>query len=393
MRRVIYVSATFAMLASIAAAEDWPHWRGPNYDGVSSETGLCMSWEKTPPKVWEADLGSAFSGISCVGGKAYTCGTKDGRQVMFCLDAATGQVVWQTPFEAEYEESQGGDGTRATPTVHEGRVYVQGALGRVVCFDADSGKELWAREFDSPPRWGYSASVLIEGDVAIVLGDNALVALDKKTGKTVWTSDGGVVGYATPYAFTLDGHRYVVAFMGKEVFIADVKTGRRVWGMPWVTDWNVNAATPIFHDGHLFLSSGYNHGSLLLRLAQAGDKLNGRKVWQNKNIVAKFQTPVLYEGHLYTSDDKGLKCVEFASGQQKWAKRGKKYGTTVIAEGHLLILTERGELLIAKATPASFEPLTKVKVLKGRCWTVPTLYQGRLYVRNLKQAACYQLTK
>ncbi|MCK4342507.1 MAG: PQQ-like beta-propeller repeat protein [Phycisphaerae bacterium] len=278
--------------------------------------------------------------------------------------------------------------------VNEGRVYLHGARGRVVCIDAKSGREIWRRDFDHPPQWGYSASVLIEGDLAIVTGggdDGALVALNKLTGKTVWTCGGGLVGYATPYPFNFDGRRYVVGFMGRAVIIADVKTGRLVWRMPWETDWDVNAATPIFHDGHLFLSSGYDHGSILLKLARSGDDFTTKTVWQNTNIRAKFQTPVLYKGYLYTSDEVGLKCVEFATGELKWKRSRLKHGTLVIADEHLVILSGSGELLIAQATPAAFEPITNIKLLKGKHWTVPTLYQGRLYVRNLKQAVCYDL--
>ncbi len=221
--------------------------------------------------------------------------------------------------------------------------------------------------------------------------DGALVALNKLTGKTVWTCGGGLVGYATPYPFNFDGRRYVVGFMGRAVIIADVKTGRLVWRMPWETDWDVNAATPIFHDGHLFLSSGYDHGSILLKLARSGDDFTTKTVWQNTNIRAKFQTPVLYKGYLYTSDEVGLKCVEFATGELKWKRSRLKHGTLVIADEHLVILSGSGELLIAQATPAAFEPITNIKLLKGKHWTVPTLYQGRLYVRNLKQAVCYDL--
>jgi outer membrane protein assembly factor BamB len=384
------------VFGAVAKAQDWPHWRGPNYDGISTETGLETTWESGPPKVWEREIGSAFSAISCVDGKAYTCGTQDKQQVLFCLNADTGEVLWQRPFEKEFHETSGGDGTRATPTVNGGRVYILGALGRLVCFDAKDGNEIWSRQFDGKPQWGYAASVLIEGDLAVATAGGkrgALVALDKKTGETVWECGSGLVGYATPYPFTFDGRRYVVGFLGKKVIIADVKTGGEVWSVPWETDWDVNASTPIFHDGHLFLSSGYKHGAILLKLARAGEKLTTETVWENKNIRAKFQTPVLYEGHLYTSDEVGLKFVEFATGEQKWSQRGTKHGTVIIADGHLFVLTETGELLIGPASPKGFEPLTKARILSGRCWTVPTLYKGRLYARNFEKVVCHRLTR
>jgi outer membrane protein assembly factor BamB len=391
----ITIGATL-VLAATAAAADWPCWRGPNHDGLSPEKGFEPKWDAAPPKVWEADIGSAFSGLTVVAGKVYTCGTQNKQQTLFCLAADTGKIIWQTPIEEEYPERQGGDGTRGTPAFNDGRVYIQGALGRVLCCDAETGKEIWSRQYEAKPQWGYAASVLIDGDLALVTAggkDGALVALDKQTGKVVWQCGRDPVGYATPYPFTFENQRYIVGFMGKEVIIADAKTGQQVWSMPWQTDWDVNASTPIYHDGHLFLSSGYDHGSILLKLARDGEQLKTETVWQNKSIRAKFQSPVLYDGHLYASDEVGLSCVAFATGETKWNQRGVTNGTLLIADGHVLLLTEKGELQIAPASPRAFEPRTTVPLLKGRCWTVPTLWNGHLYARNFKQVACYKLTK
>ena len=377
IRTALVITMLAAMFSSLTIAEEWPHWRGPNHDGISAETGLQVKWDAVPPTVWQRQVGSAFSAFACVDGKIYTCGEQDGKQVLFCLDAQTGAVLWQKPFEKSYQDPQGGDGTRATPTIDDGRVYIQGGWGRMVCFEAKTGKELWSREFNTKPVWGYSGSILIEGDLAIAAGgdeDGPLVALDKKSGKTIWKCGQAPTGYATPYPFTWEGRRYVAGFLGKSIIIVDVKDGREVWSKPWETSWDVNAATPIFHNGYLFFSTGYRHGSIMLKLKRAGEKLIVDTVWEGKSVRAKFQTPVLYQGHLYTSDEVGLKCVEFASGEQKWSKRGITFGTVVIADGHLFVLTENGELLIAPATPTAFEPTTQVQILSGRCWTVPTLY-------------------
>ena len=396
IRQALVAGALGAViLATSVRAEDWPNWRGPNHDGVSAETGLITTWEGKPPVVWEFDVGPAFSAFACVDGRAYTCGTRDKQQVLFCFDGGTGKVLWQKPFAKEFHDTSGGDGTRATPTVDEDRVYIVGACGRLVCFDAKDGAELWSREFAGQPKWGYAGSVLIEGDLAIVPagGDGGLLALNKQTGGVVWKCSNEPAGYATPYPFTLDGQRYIVGFLAKAIIIADAKTGREVWRMPWETSWDVNAATPIFHNGQLLVSSGYKHGAVLVKLTPSGDSLSGQTTWESKVIQAKFQTPVLYNEYLYTSDDTGqLKCVEFATGQEKWGRRGIAHGTVVLADGHLFVLSESGELLIGRASPEGFTPTTQVQILDGRCWTVPTLYKGRLYARNLEKAVCLKLT-
>ncbi len=386
-------------LSAWAAAADWPQWRGPKFDGISPEKGFETTWKEPPPKVWDVEIGSAFSGISVVQDKLYTCGTRDKQQVLLCINAKDGKILWQTPIEKEYAERQGGDGTRGTPTVVDGKVYVQGGLGKVICADAETGKEIWSRAFEPKPTWGYSGSILVDGDLAIVNGGDekgAIVALNKKTGEPVWQIGTGPAGYATPYPFDFEGHHYVVGFLGKSALVIDPKTGQEAWSTPWQTDWDVNAATPIFHEGCLFLTSGYKTGAGLFKLALADGKLTAQSAWDgqpNKVIMGKFQTPVLYEGNLYVSDQKELKCVEFKTGKQTWREGGIKDSTVVIADGHLFVFTEGGELQIAKASPEKYAPTAKVKLLDGRCWTVPTLHDGCIYVRNFKVLACYKLTK
>lgn len=375
------------------ASADWPNFLGPRYDGKSDEKGLRTTWTEPLKLVWERKVGSAFSSFACVGDRVYTCGEQDKQQVLYCLDANTGAVVWQKPFEKEYNNEHG-DGTRATPTVHDGRVYILGAHGLLLCVDAKTGDEVWRQQFNHQPTWAYSGSVLIDGDLAIASagkGDGALVAFNKKTGDPAWKCGGDPVGYATPYPFTLNGQRFIVGFMGNAGLIAEAKTGREVWRMPWKTDWEVNAASPIFHDGHLFLTSGYTTGSTLLKLAYEGEKLASTQVWKSDVLMNKFQSCILHDGKLYASDQNSLKCVDFLSGKEHWKKPRIRNGTLVFAEGNLLLLTEGGQLQIAKATPEDFVPLGTADILTGRCWSVSVLNGGRLYARNLDRVVCFDL--
>ncbi len=378
---------------SPVAGADWPNFLGPNYDGKSEEKGFKKSWTEPLKLVWQRDVGSAFSSFACVGNRIYTCGEKDKQQVLYCLDADTGNVVWQNPFEKQYRNEHG-DGTRATPTVHDGRVYILGAHGLLLCVDAKTGSELWRKQFNHQPTWAYSGSVLIEGDLAIASAgkkDGALVAFDKKTGSPAWTCGDDPVGYATPYPFSFNNQRYVVGFMGNSALIADARTGREVWRMPWKTDWEVNAASPIFHDGHLLLTSGYTTGSALFKLALEGEKLGATQVWKSDVLMNKFQSCILHEGKLYASDQNAFKCVDFLTGKELWKKAKIKNGTLVLADGHLLLLTEGGQLQIAKASAEDFVPLTTADILTGRCWSVPVLNNGRLYARNLERVVCFDL--
>jgi outer membrane protein assembly factor BamB len=396
---VTAVTLVIAAAQVEGAAPDWPNFRGPNHDGISTETGLKTKWTAPMPLVWERDVGSGFSSFACVSGRVYTCGTKGRQQTILCTDARTGEVVWQTPFEPAVREPQGGDGPRATPTVSDGRVYVLGGHGKLVCLDAETGSEAWSVQFSNRPTWYYSGSVLIEGDLAIVSAggpDGALVAFDKATGQRRWTCGDEPVGYATPYPFTLDGTRYVVGFMGDSAIVAEAATGREVLRHSWKTSYNVNAASPIFHDGHLFLSSGYGHGSVLLKLAKNGDVLKATKAWEEDTLLGKFQSAILFQDHLYACDERGIACVDFMTGKSKWRERridGENMinGTIVLADGHLFVLSERGSLLIGQASPDGFTPSSKAEILRGRCWTVPVIYDGHLYARDLERVVCFNL--
>jgi len=392
-RPALYVLAVLA-IGSVPANGDWPNFRGSNYDGISSEKGLKTAWDAPPPMVWERNIGSGFSSFACVEDRVYTCGTQSHKQVIYCLSADTGKVIWQEPIGEEYPESAGGDGPRATPTVDDGRVYILEARGTLWCLDAESGKMIWKTQFNNIPQWGYSGSVLIEGDLAIASGgssDGSLAAFDKKTGRPVWKCGDDLAGYATPYPFTFADTRYIAGFTGNSAIIAEAGTGRLVWRTPWKTDWNVNAATPIFHDGHLFLASGYETGCALFKLGKEGDELKADEVWKSRVMLSKFQTPILYDGKLYTSDQRALMCLDFMTGKRLWHKARVKHGTIVLADNYLFLLTEEGRLQIAKASPTVFEPVTTVDILSGRCWTVPVLHHGKLYARNLERAVCLDL--
>lgn len=391
------VVAAFCISTARLQAEDWPHWRGPHYDGKSAETGFKTTWGDAGPTIlWKREIGSAYSSITCVSQRVYTCGTRAEKQVLFCLDAETGKVHWQQPFGDAYSDGQG-DGTRATPTVDDGRVYILGAHGRWVCLDAETGKELWARSFGGKPRWGYSGSVLIQGDLAIAsLGkaDGALCAVNKKTGETVWKCGEDQAGYATPQPFTFKGTRYVCGFMGTSAIIAELETGKLVWRTRWKTDYDVNAAAPIYHDGYLFLSSGYDTGCALFKLGRDGDELTAREIWRSDVLLNKFQTPVLVDGKLYSSDQEGMKCVDFLTGKRLWRKRRAKHGTVLYADGHLIVLTQKGKLQMAKADPGEFKTSAEAEIVQGsRCWTVPTLSGGRLYARDFENIVCVDLRK
>lgn len=391
---LLLVTVAVALVATAATAADWPNFRGPNHDGISAESGLKTEWDSAIPMKWERTLGSAFSSFAVVDGKLYTCGTKNKQQVLYCLNAGTGETIWETPIEAEFKDNFG-DGARATPTVADGKVYILGALGRLMCASADDGSVVWAHQFSEKPQWAYSGSVLVEGGLAIASGGGkhgALVAFDKDSGEQKWKVGNDPVGYATPYPFTFEGTRYVAGFTGTSMVIAELESGKEALREQWETDWKVNAAAPIYHDGHLFMGSGYKTGSALFKLSKRGDGLKADRVWMEDDFLLKFQSAVLANGHLFASDQKSLKCVDFKTGEEKWSVPRIKDSTVVLAGDSLVLLTEKGELQIGPAIPGGWNPTTKANLLSGKCWSVPVLVDGDLYVRNLSTVKCFDVT-
>lgn len=395
-----------AALCANAAAEDWPCWRGPNHDGKSSETAFVKSWTTARPILWQKSIGHGYSGIIVVNGKAYTAGQKDKDQTLYCFDANSGKVLWSKSIDKPYKDSMGwGDGPRGTPTFDDGHIYIMGANGRVGCYNADTGKKIWSREYDARPQWGYSGSVLVLNNLAIVATGGkggGLRALDKTSGHEVWKAGGDDdSGYSTPYPFVHDGKTYVAGFLGNSAVIVEAVTGREVCSIDWKTDWKVNAATPIYEYGYLFLGSGYRTGCGVIKLITDGDKLLAKEQWQSRRMKNKFQTPVLHDGNLYAFDEKGFKCVNFATGEVRWEQGGRpnENGTVLLADGRLIALTQEGELMIGKASPEAFSADARQVIFeqKGKkheqCWTVPTLSDGRLYARNLNKIICLDLRK
>lgn len=367
-------------------ANDWPHWRGPAFNGVSSETGWKTAWAGgTPKELWKASVGTGFASFSVADGRVYTTGNANDKDTLYCFDAATGKEIWKHaydhPLDAKYYEG----GTSATPTVSGGLVYCLSKRGHLVCLDAAKGTEVWtkdlAKELDAKiPTWGFASSVLVEGDKLIVNVGSAGTALNKKDGKVLWTSGKDEAGYATPVPFDAGGERAVALFGAKALMAVRVSDGKLLWSHPWKTSYDVNAADPIINGSHFFISSGYNRGGSLVKVEGNLPAV----VWENKNMRNHFNSCVLKDGFLYGADEDQLRCISLETGAVKWTDKAFGKGSVAMADGKLIGLSEKGELIVAEPTPDSFKVISRAQILGGKCWTTPVLAGGRLYARNAK---------
>ncbi|MDB6065666.1 MAG: qgdA [Pedosphaera sp.] len=383
------LSLSTMLLAATAGAEDWHRWRGPDANGISKETGWQSQWPAEGPKqLWKVSVGTGFSSMTVSQGRVYTLGNDgDKTDTVYCLDAATGAIVWKYAYECALDPHFYEGGPSATPVENDGLVYSLSRKGDFFCLDAAKGTVIWKKDLHAGdfaneiPTWGFSGSPLVEGNLVILDVGAAGIAFDKKTGNPAWTSGKSVSGYATPVPFNSGKTRCVAISAVDTLEAIAVADGKKVWSFPWKTTYDINATDPIISDSKVFISSGIGHGCALLDISQAEPKV----IWQNKNMKTHFNTSVLWDGYLYGVDESpALKCISWETGEVKWSDSKFGKGSLILADGKIIGLSDKGELIIAEASPACFKPISRAQVLGGKCWTTPVLSNGRIYCRNAK---------
>lgn len=409
LARVLATAAAVHLVAAIATLAatqpaDWPQYRGPSADGISTETGVTAWGDAGPAVIWRVPLGSGFSGLSAVGGRIYTLYGTGGKEHLGAFSAADGSLLWRLTLGAERAD-RFGSGPRATPILDGGTVYAVGALGTIVAADARSGKERWRVDAKQAfgarvPTWGVAAQLaLIDGRLIHNSGGpgHEVVALDPADGSLLWQTGNESAGYSQPLAIEVAGRRQIVVLSGSRLLGLDPAKGTMLWSEPWKTSYDVNAATPIFvPPDRLFVSTGYDTGAALFRIVasgeDAGGKLRVQRVWSNRGMKNQFSSSVLHRGFIYGFDNKILKCLDAATGEERWATRGFGHGSLLWADGKLVILGDGGLLALAEATPEGYRELARAQPMEGKHWTVPTLYGGRLFIRNEKEMLCLKVS-
>jgi outer membrane protein assembly factor BamB len=392
--------------APAARGTDWPQWRGPLRDGISRETDVRTDWPADGlPKLWEAPIGPGYSSVVAADGRAITMTADDRTESVICWDAATGQEKWRHTYDRPGEAGFGGygPGPRSTPTIDGDRVFSVGGTAILHCLETATGKVVWWKDLVAEfggrvPNWGVAFSPLVEGELLLTMpgGSNgsSVVALDKRTGGVVWKNLSDAPGYSSPIAATLAGWRQVVCFTGEAVVGVQPGDGRELWRYPWQTNYNCNIATPIVSGDYVYVSSDYGKGCALLKIAADANQLSARRVYENNKMRNHFGTSVLVDRHLYGFDESGyLVCMEFATGQVAWRERGFNKGSLLAVGGQLVILGENGKLALADATPKAYHERASFRASHERCWTMPTLADGRLYVRDETRLVCYDVRK
>lgn len=404
------LALSLALAGSSLFAADWPQWRGADRRDHSPDQGLLKQWPAAGPKrVWLFDnAGLGYAGYSIVGDRLFTMGLRDEQEFVIAVDTKTGKELWATPAGEKYP-NRWGDGPRMTPTVDGGFVYAIGANGLLICAGAADGKVSWQKALITDlggklPGWGYTESPLIAGDKVFVTpggSQGTLAALNKKTGETVWrtkelTDD---AHYSSPILINPPSGPQIVQLVEKQFFGVNPDTGAVLWQADFPGRTAV-IPTPVYHDGHIYVTAGYGAGCKLVKLAADGKSVTtvyeGNKVMKNHHGGV-----VLVDGHVYGhSDGYAWICQNLKTGEEVWANKSLGKGAVHYADGMLYCLDERsGEVVLAEASPKGWnekgrfklDPLSEKRSRQGGIWPHPVVLNGRLYLRDQEYLYCYDV--
>jgi outer membrane protein assembly factor BamB len=395
-----------ACLTSVSAlADDWPHWRGPQYNGISSEPNWIGDWPACEPVIlWEQQVGIGFSSVVVADGRLYTMGNSERPEEVadeanrtgavegleevdevFCLDPDTGEVLWVQGYPSPLTDYLYEGGPSATPTIAGGCVYTFSKEAVAYCLDANDGAVLWHSDLVTEygvraPTYGFAGSPFVDANLVVYNAGTHGIALHAADGTLAWETGTDRAGYSTPVPFDWEGQRYLI-IMGDRTFAAvHAQTGQLFWEHHWATKYGANIPDPVVGANLVFVSTGYGEGSALF------DVSAGRvtELWFQKNMQTWLNSSVLWEGYLYGPNDydRSLSCIERDTGWIMWAQRGFGNGSVMLAGGKLIVLSEAGDLCIVEASPDGYRELGRGRILSGRCWSVPVLANGRIYARN-----------
>jgi len=394
--------------ASPAAAEPtgptknyWTNFRGPNRDGRYDEMAVLTNWPAQGlPLLWKEPVGIGYASVTVADGRAYTIEQRRRQEVVAAYDVNTGREVWTQSWGAEYTD-QTGDGPRTTPTWDDGWLYALGATGELRCLNAKTGAIRWGKNILSDNgaenlAWAMAASPLIVDDKVIVLpggsAGKSVVAYNKASGAPVWKTQNDRQAYVSPMLVTLAGKRQILVVSASRVFGLAPEDGSILWSQSWDTDNGINVSQPIIVDNNrFFISSGYGKGAALMEISGTGNSLQAKAVWTNINMKNKFNSSVLHEGYVYGLDEGILTCIDVNTGTRKWKGGRYGYGQVLVASGHLIVMSDAGELALVKANPNEYTEVARFTALDGKTWNYPAIAGGKLFVRNSKEMAVYKV--
>ena len=383
-------------------APSFPQFLGPDRNAVLRGVHLAPGWNSQPPlQVWRRPMGAGWAGFAVGDGLAVTQEQRGGRAYIVAYDFETGAPRWSQAGGGGFQSPLAGDGPRATPTLHEGRVYAFGVDGWLRALDLATGHVIFERDAlgennAQAPTFGIASSPLVvDGLVVVVAGGpngRSLVAYDAETGVSRWGGGGDGAGYSSPLVATLAGVRQIVVFNLGGLVGHDPATGEVLWRDPWPDRPEKISQPVVLEDDRLFVSMGYGIGGRLVQITRRGDGgLDARVRWETRRLKAKFTQVVEHEGFLYGLDEGVLVCLDPADGERRWKRGRYGHGQILLVEDLLLLQAEDGAVVLIDPNPEELVELARFQAVEGKTWATPTLAGDLLIVRSEREAACYRL--
>ena len=405
---MIYMrSLFFTILKSVICiglgAQDIAQWRGPNRDGIYTETGLLKKWSDAGPKLlWHYDeLGDGHTSAAVTGTGVFTTGMINGKGNIFAFDLK-GKLLWKKEYGTEWTDSH--NGVRSTPIVVKDKLYFLSAFGHIFCMNASDGKTLWTvdlvKEYGARNiQWGLTENLLFDGNMLYCTpggSDAALVALDMNTGKQIWKSKGNgeKSAYCSPMLIKLHNKKIVVTIMQYSIFGFDASTGNQLWKSEFKMDPDVHPNTPVYIDGYLFCTSGYGLGSVMLKLAADGSSVS--EVWKNATCDPKTGGVVVLNGRIYGTGDRNKKlfCLDWKTGKELFSIRDLAPANIIADDGLLYVYSESGKVNLVEPKTDGFNIISSFPVPFGADphWAHLVIKDKKLYVRHGTSMMVYDIT-
>ncbi|MEO7319057.1 MAG: PQQ-binding-like beta-propeller repeat protein, partial [Chthoniobacteraceae bacterium] len=396
-------SAEADRISAALANPEWPGFRGADRAGSSRGAPISTDWTAQPPRqLWKIQVGPAWSSFAVAGKLLFTQEQRGPKETVVCYDADTGREVWIQQLEARFDESLGGPGPRATPTLAEGGLFVTGATGNFLRLNPTTGAIVWQQKLKEVagrevPMWGFAASPLVTRSTVIVHaggpGDKGLLGFDSASGVLRWSAADGNDSYSSPQLSTIAGEEFVLMLTNEGLVLLDPSTGKQRLNYEWKFG-NYRSLQPtVIGDDTILLPTGMNTGTRAIRLTKTNGQLGAEVLWTSCNMKPDFTDIVTYHGYAYGIDGGIFTCIDLKNGDRKW--KGGRYGKGQVLllenSGLLLVAAEDGRVVLLRADANEQAEVASFKALEGKTWNHPVVVGDRLYLRNSQEAACFQL--
>lgn len=394
----------FLLLPEALSATDWPEFRGSARDGRVRGVTFPTDWETSPPReLWRREVGPGWSSFTVIGETIFTQEQRGEQEVVAAYRAQTGDPIWLNEVASRFSETVGGPGPRATPTYHEGKLYTQGADGKIQCIDASNGEAIWVRDLTvdtpaKPPAWGFSSSPLVVGNVVITYAGagkgKSVVAYRRADGEIAWTAGKGTHSYSSPQLSTFDGVPQVLMLSNFGLLAFSPEDGSQLWQHEWDLGPQPNRVIqPLVVDNDVLIGTFLGLGTRRITVTHEDNTWNTTEQWTSRHMKPYFNDFVEHQGYLYGFDNEIFACINLEDGKKQWKRGRYGHGQVLLVEdmNTLLILGEKGELVLLEANPNKHVELTKLQALDAKTWNHPVIAGNLLFLRNGVEAVCYEL--